>query len=70
MSKTVTIAIDGMTCQGCIKSVTRALLAVPGVSQADVSLDQSRAQIIYDESLTGPESLTGAIAEAGFEPRL
>ena len=34
---TVTLNVEGMTCGGCVASVTRVLNALPGVSDATVS---------------------------------
>ena len=33
-----TLTIGGMTCGGCVATVTRVLRAVPGVASAEVSL--------------------------------
>ena len=35
--QTVTLNIDGMTCGGCVKSVTRLLEGVEGVEKAEVT---------------------------------
>lgn len=62
----VTINIDGMTCGGCVKSVTNALTQVSGVHQADVSLENHNATIRFDDSQTNSEALKQAIIEAGY----
>ena len=36
----ITLRIDGMTCSSCIKKVKKALLNVPGVKEADVTLEK------------------------------
>jgi copper chaperone len=36
--ETVELKVEGMDCQGCVKSVTRMLTGVPGVEKVDVSL--------------------------------
>ncbi|WP_298503727.1 MauE/DoxX family redox-associated membrane protein [uncultured Maribacter sp.] len=41
--------IDGMTCGGCVASVTKKLLDVKGVSNAEVQLETSEAQIKIDD---------------------
>ena len=40
--QTVTLNIDGMTCGGCVKSVTRLLEGVEGVEKAEVSLENKK----------------------------
>ena len=36
--QTVTLNIGGMSCGGCVKSVTRILEGIDGVGKAEVSL--------------------------------
>ncbi|MDO4776232.1 MAG: heavy-metal-associated domain-containing protein [Cardiobacteriaceae bacterium] len=64
--KSVTIHIDGMTCNGCVKGVVRALEALP-VAEVDVSLADKRATLQYDDSKTSVEALIEAIENAGFD---
>ena len=42
---TVTLKVEGMSCGGCVASVTRVLSALPGVSDAAVSLQAGTAQV-------------------------
>lgn len=60
------LTISGMTCGGCVNSVTRVLQAVPGVQQASVTLVPPQAKVSYDAALADPEKLARAVAEAGF----
>ncbi|MPY87813.1 MAG: hypothetical protein GEU99_07825 [Luteitalea sp.] len=41
----VALTVGGMTCDHCAATVRRALAAVPGVEQADVSFADKRADI-------------------------
>ena len=66
-NQTTTLNINGMTCGGCVKSVTNALNQVTGVQQADVSLEQNNAVINFDDSQTNETALKQAIEDAGFE---
>ena len=66
-NQTTTLTINGMTCGGCVKSVTNALNQVTGVQQADVSLEQNNAVINFDDSQTNETALKQAIEDAGFE---
>lgn len=61
------LKIGGMTCSGCVNSVTRALTAVPGVTRADVDLAAARATVTYDAAKTSPAALRAVIEAAGFE---
>ena len=66
-NQTTTLNINGMTCGGCVKSVTNALNQVTGVQQADVSLEQNNVVIKFDDSQTNETALKQAIEDAGFE---
>ena len=56
------LAIDGMKCSGCVSGVERALLAVPGVTAADVNLATERATII---GVAPTEALIAAVESKG-----
>ena len=64
--ETVELKVDGMDCQGCVKSVTRMLYGVAGVASVDVSLAQGRARITYDPAKAGPAEFKRAIERAGY----
>ena len=64
---TTILKVKGMSCGGCVKSVTGVLTALPGVSKAQVSLEKGEAVVDYDQSLITREQLAGAIDDAGFE---
>ncbi len=65
--ETVTLQVEGMTCGGCVNSVTRVLSALPGVAAADVSLPEARAEVTYDPARTGVEAMKQAIERAGYK---
>ena len=60
------LTISGMTCGGCVNSVTRVLKAVPGVQQVEVTLVPSQARLVIDETQVDVPVLKKAVAEAGF----
>jgi len=62
-----TLKVTGMTCQGCVASVTRVLKAVPGVSEVTVELNPGTAKIAYDQSLATLPVLKAAIEDAGYD---
>jgi copper chaperone len=65
--ETVRISIEGMTCTGCVNSVSRVLGALPGVAQADVSLTKARAKVTYDPAQTSVDAMKQAIERAGYK---
>ncbi|KUO96183.1 heavy-metal-associated domain-containing protein [Ferroacidibacillus organovorans] len=62
-----TIEVQGMTCQGCVKSVTKALQAVDGVTSTDVSLEKNQATVTYEEGKATLADLKLAIENAGYD---
>lgn len=61
---TTELKIDGMTCGHCVAGVKRALEAVPGVENADVSLADGRATVLGTAELP---ALVEAVVEEGYE---
>jgi copper chaperone len=64
--ETTELRIEGMTCGGCVKSVTRVLSAVAGVASAEVSLEEGRARVTFDPGRTGIEALKQVVERAGY----
>jgi copper chaperone len=67
--ETIVLEVGGMTCGGCVRSVTNVLKALPGVSAAEVSLDKSQAKVTFDPALANAGALRAAVEEAGYEAR-
>ncbi|MEX0915794.1 MAG: heavy-metal-associated domain-containing protein [Wenzhouxiangellaceae bacterium] len=55
--QTERLFIQGMTCSGCIDTVTRALRAMDGVHDTDVSLESATAIVQFDKQLISMEEL-------------
>ena len=65
--QTLELKVEGMDCQGCVKSVTRMLSGVAGVDKVDVSLEEGRARVTFDPAKAGPAELKRAIERAGYK---
>ena len=61
-----TLNVTGMTCQGCVASVTRVLKAVPGVSDVVVTLQPGTATVVYDATRATLPVMKAAIEDAGY----
>jgi copper chaperone len=61
-----TFGVTGMTCGGCVKSVTRTLQSVPGVTDVQVSLEDNIATVQFDESHSTQDALHQAVRNAGY----
>lgn len=60
-------AVEGMSCQGCVGSVTEALTKVPGVQSAAVSLEEKKALVVADAAEVPDAKIEAAIAAAGYK---
>jgi len=60
------LIVTGMTCGGCVNSLTRALKTLAGVTDVNVSLASGSTSVQYDENLTSPDQLRSAVENAGF----
>ena len=67
MMETTIVKVGGMSCSGCVKSVTGVLEALPGVGKAEISLDNGEARVEFDAAQVSRDALVGAIADAGFD---
>ncbi|MDR2208116.1 MAG: heavy-metal-associated domain-containing protein [Azoarcus sp.] len=61
------IQIEGMSCGGCVRNVTRTLEALPGVAGAEVSLERACAVVQYDPAVIDTAAMRRAVEEAGFD---
>jgi len=59
-----TFTIGGMSCGGCVTSVTKVLRAVPGIEPLQVEVGQATVRI--DSSQATPDQARAAIERAGF----
>ena len=65
--ETVELKVEGMDCEGCVKSVTRMLSGLPGVQKVDVSLEQANARVVYDPAKSGIAEMKKAVERAGYK---
>jgi P-type Cu+ transporter len=61
------IGVKGMHCAACVASAERALLQVPGVVRASVSLTSEEADLAVRRDGAEVEELRKALADAGYE---
>ena len=68
--RTVTLAVENMTCATCPYVVKQTLAAVPGVINVDVSFEDGMAIVVFDDAQTDVADLTAATAGSGYPSRL
>lgn len=61
------ISVDGMTCASCVAAVKRTVTSLDGVRSVEVSLEQKRATVRYEENTVKPEQIREAITKLGYK---
>jgi mercuric ion binding protein len=64
--KTITLAVQHMTCAACPGMVKASLQGVPGVTNVVVSFEDKTAIVTYDDSKTQVDALVNATTNAGY----
>lgn len=64
---TTQIPVSGMTCGSCAVAVRKALTSLEGVKKADVSVEQKKATVVYEDSQVTEKQLREAINKTGFK---
>lgn len=69
IDRTIELAVNGMTCGHCVKSVTEELEDVEGVNHVEVILKsgQTSKVTVFTNSGVDDDALREAVSEAGFE---
>jgi periplasmic mercuric ion binding protein len=64
--KTVTLAVQHMTCPACPHTVKASLQRVPGVTNVVVSAADKTAVVTFDDSKAQVDALVKATTNAGY----
>jgi periplasmic mercuric ion binding protein len=64
--KTITLAVQHMTCAACPSTVKASLQAVPGVSNVVVSFENKTAVVTFDDDKAKVDALVKATTNAGY----
>ncbi|CAM4621555.1 unnamed protein product [Leuciscus chuanchicus] len=65
--QSVTIGIEGMTCNSCVQAIEGIVSQRAGVRSIKVCLQEKNGIVTFDSSVTCPEELRAAIEDMGFE---
>jgi copper chaperone len=60
-----TFTISGMSCGGCVNSLTRVLTSVPGIEP--ITIEVGKAHLRLDPAKATSQTVKDAVARAGFE---
>jgi mercuric ion binding protein len=64
--RTITFAVDNMTCASCPYIVKSSMEGVPGVAKVAVSFRAKTATVIFDDAKTNPDAIATASMNAGY----
>ncbi len=58
--------VYGMTCSACSEHVQKSVAKLSGVKSVAVNLLKNNMAVTFDESVLGPEEISGAVTRAGY----
>lgn len=61
------IRVDGMSCQHCVKAVTEAVSALPGVENVEVDLGAKTVRVAHDAAVSSLGAIKEAIEDQGYD---
>jgi len=64
--RVVTLDVSGMTCSACTGEIQAKLEQLPGVANAEVSFQESRAKVRVGTPAPSLKALVGAVEAAGY----
>ena len=63
----ITLKVEGMSCEHCVKAVNDALAGITGITNVAVSLKDGTVSFSQDPALAPIEAIKAAIIEEGYE---
>ena len=64
--ESITLKVDGMSCEHCVKAVSEAVQGVAGTANVSVDLKNGTVSFSYDSSKTQLDAIKAAITEEDF----
>ncbi|MDA5111073.1 copper chaperone CopZ [Brevibacillus agri] len=64
---TVTLNVQGMSCNHCVNSIEGALNKLEGVQSAKVSLADNQVTVTFDESAVSLDKVKETIEDQGYD---
>lgn len=65
-TRTVTLALPGMTCPTCPITIKKSLEKITGVHAITSDVSRRTVTVTYDDARTQPTALTRATTDAGY----
>ncbi len=64
--ETITLSVEGMSCEHCRCRVERALAETPGVAGAEVDLESATATVTTGDGAPSADDLIAAVEAVGY----
>ena len=68
MAHETTLRISAIHCDGCVRTLTRTLEALPGVHVTEADPATKVVRIRFEESAVSADQIREALDEVGFSP--
>lgn len=68
-TETRTFAIEGMTCDNCVRTIEKILRGVKGVKSFEVDRPAARANVTFDNTQTDVPEIFDALRKGGYSAR-
>ena len=65
--KQITLKVQGMTCQHCVKAIEKSVGKLSGVAEVAVNLANGQVDVHMDERKVSEAELRAAIENAGYQ---
>jgi copper chaperone len=65
--ESVTLNVEGMSCEHCVKAVNKAVGGLAGVSGVDVSLEKNTVAVTFDSGKVTLDKIKSEIEDQGYD---
>lgn len=63
----IILKVDGMSCEHCVKAITKAVNALPGIGGVDVDLKAGTVAVQYDAVQSSLDTIKYEIEDQGYD---
>ena len=67
MTKKESYLVEGMTCTGCERTVSKVVGNIEGVSSSEADLSSSTVTVVYDPSKVTIDKIQEAVTRVGYK---
>jgi len=65
--KTTVLKVNGMSCEHCVKSITKAVSALPGIGSVKVDLNAMTVSVEHDPDQSPLDKIKTEIEDQGYD---